>query len=129
MRTLQFFSLRVRFAVRRFRCAPPLMSTRKDTTIYTDASAKVTFTQKWTPAGTRLYYATFAGATRYMTVYERSRDDHRSLIQTRKLGRGSATQGGKRNLTVLKMRSVLVNFWSTFGHFLAQSLIRIGPDR
>ncbi len=37
------------------------MSTRKDTTRYTDASAKVTFTKKWTPAGTRLYYATFAG--------------------------------------------------------------------
>jgi hypothetical protein len=36
------------------------MLTRKDTTIYTDASAKVTFTQKWTPAGTGLYYATFA---------------------------------------------------------------------
>jgi len=41
------------------------MSTRKDTTIYTDASAKVTFTQKWTPAGTRLYYAPFAGDTWY----------------------------------------------------------------
>jgi hypothetical protein len=37
------------------------MSTRKDTTIYTDASAKVMFTQTWTPAGTRLYYVTFAG--------------------------------------------------------------------
>ena len=44
-----------------FRCAAPSMSTRIDTTIYTDASAKVMFTQKWTPAGTRLYYATFAG--------------------------------------------------------------------
>ena len=59
------FLAQVRFAVRRFRCAPPPMSTRKDTTIYTDASAKVTFTQKWTPAGTRLYYATFAGDTWY----------------------------------------------------------------
>jgi hypothetical protein len=37
------------------------MSTRKGTTIYTDANAKVTFTQEWTPAGTRFYYATFAG--------------------------------------------------------------------
>ena len=61
MRTLQFTSLSVRFAVRRFqmRTFPP-MSTRKDTTIYADAS-QVTFTQKWTPAGTRLCCATFAG--------------------------------------------------------------------
>jgi hypothetical protein len=41
------------------------MSTRKDTTIHTDASAKVMFTQKWTPAGTRLYYATFAADRSY----------------------------------------------------------------
>ena len=36
-----------------------------DTTIYTNASGTATFTQKWTSAGTRYYYATFAGDTWY----------------------------------------------------------------
>jgi len=40
------------------------MSTRKDTTIYTDASAKVTFTQK-DASRHPLYYAPFAGDTWY----------------------------------------------------------------
>jgi hypothetical protein len=31
----------------------------------TNASGKVTFTQKWTSAGKKLYYATFAGDTWY----------------------------------------------------------------
>ncbi|MGA3199639.1 MAG: Ig-like domain-containing protein [Halobacteriota archaeon] len=36
-----------------------------DTTINTNSSGTATFTQKWTSAGTRSYYATFAGDTSY----------------------------------------------------------------
>ena len=36
-----------------------------DTTINTNGSSTATFTQKWTSAGTRYYYATFAGDTWY----------------------------------------------------------------
>ncbi len=35
-----------------------------DVTKTTDASGTATFTRKWTPAGKRLYYATFVGDTR-----------------------------------------------------------------
>ena len=38
-----------------------------DTTINTNSSGTATFTQKWTSAGTRSYYATFAGDTWYKT--------------------------------------------------------------
>ena len=38
-----------------------------DTTINTNSSGTATFTQKWTSAGTRYYYATFAGDTWYKT--------------------------------------------------------------
>ena len=38
-----------------------------DTTINTNNSGTATFTQKWAPAGTRYYYATFAGDAWYKT--------------------------------------------------------------
>jgi len=38
-----------------------------DTTINTNSSGTAAFTQKWTSAGTRYYYATFAGDTWYKT--------------------------------------------------------------
>jgi hypothetical protein len=55
------FLARVRFAVRRFQMR---RSADVDAHRHNDIHRRerqVTFTQKWTPAGTRPYYATFAG--------------------------------------------------------------------